>query len=117
MGEVYRARHLKLERDAAIKVLPEELASDPERLHRFEREARAASALNHPAIVTIYDIDEHEGTSYIAMELVEGETLRSLLAQARLPSNAWSRLPGRSSTASPGPTPPASSTAISSPTT
>jgi serine/threonine protein kinase len=80
MGEVYRARHVKLEREAAIKVLPSELASDPERLHRFEREARAASALNHPAIVTIYDIDEHEGTYYIAMELVDGVTLRKRLA-------------------------------------
>ena len=71
MGEVYRARHLKLGRDVAIKVLPDELAADPERLQRFEREARTASSLNHPNIVTIHDIDEHEGTHYIAMELVE----------------------------------------------
>jgi predicted esterase len=84
MGEVYRARHVKLEREAAIKVLPSELASDPDRLKRFEREARAASALNHPAIVTIYDIDEHEGTTYIAMELVEGDTLRERLAEGPL---------------------------------
>jgi predicted esterase len=84
MGEVYRARHVKLGREAAIKVLPSELASDPERLRRFEREARAASALNHPGIVTIYDIDEHEGTLYIAMELVEGTTLRERLQGARL---------------------------------
>ncbi len=80
MGEVYRARHVKLEREAAIKVLPSEFASDPERLRRFEHEARAASALNHPAIVTIYDIDEHEGTHYIAMELVDGITLTKRLA-------------------------------------
>ncbi len=84
MGEVYRARHIKLRREAAIKVLPDEFASDAERLQRFEREARAASALNHPAIVTIYDIDEHEGTNYIAMELVEGMTLRKRLAEGRL---------------------------------
>ena len=84
MGEVYRARHVKLERDAAIKVLPGELASSPDRLHRFEREARAASALSHPGIVTIYDIDEHEGTTYIAMELVEGDTLRERLARGPL---------------------------------
>jgi serine/threonine protein kinase len=79
MGEVYRARHLKLEREVAIKVLPGELASDPDRLHRFEREARAASALNHPNIVTIHDIDEQEGTRYIAMELVRGRTLPAML--------------------------------------
>jgi predicted esterase len=84
MGEVYRARHVKLGREAAIKVLPSELASDPERLKRFEREARAASALNHPGIVTIYDIDEADGISYIAMELVDGETLRERLADGPL---------------------------------
>ena len=85
MGEVYRARHLKLGRDVAIKVLPSDLASDPQRRHRFEREARATSALNHPNIVTIHDIDEHDGIHYIAMELVEGRTLRELLAGAPLP--------------------------------
>ncbi len=84
MGEVYRARHLKLGRDVAIKVLPTALASDRTRLARFEREARTASALNHPNIVTIYDIDEHEGTTYIAMELVDGRTLRELIANAPL---------------------------------
>ncbi len=85
MGEVYRAKHIKLRRDVAIKVLPREFASDAERLQRFEREARSASALNHPNIVTIYDIAEHEGTTYIAMELVEGRTLRELLADGPLP--------------------------------
>ncbi|MCG6927129.1 MAG: protein kinase [Acidobacteria bacterium] len=84
MGEVYRARHVKLGREAAIKVLPSDVASDPERLRRFEREARAASALNHPAIVTIYDIDDDDGTSYIAMELVDGETLRERMASGPL---------------------------------
>ena len=76
MGEVYKAKDLKLGRDVAIKVLREDLASDPERLRRFEQEARAASSLNHPNIVTIHDIGEHEGTRYIAMEYVEGKTLR-----------------------------------------
>jgi len=85
MGEVHRARHVKLGRDVAIKVLPTELASDRERLRRFEREARAASSLNHPNIVTIHDIAEHEGTTYIAMELVEGRTLRELLSDGPLP--------------------------------
>jgi TolB-like protein/Tfp pilus assembly protein PilF len=85
MGEVYRARHRRLGRDVAIKILPDDLASDPDRRHRFEREARAASALNHPNIVTIHDIDEDRGTHYIAMELVEGRTVRSLLAEGPLP--------------------------------
>ena len=85
MGEVYRARHTKLGRDVAIKVLPSDLASDAERLKRFEREARSASALNHPNIVTIHDIAEHEGTTYIAMELIEGRTLRELLQDGPLP--------------------------------
>jgi len=84
MGEVYRARHHRLGRDVAIKVLPDALASDPERLRRFEQEARTASALNHPNIVTIYDIAEHEGTRYIAMELVEGTTLRERLVEGPL---------------------------------
>jgi serine/threonine protein kinase/tetratricopeptide (TPR) repeat protein len=79
MGEVYRARDLNLGREAAIKVLHREVAEDRERLRRFEQEARAASALNHPNIVTIYEIGQAEGTPYIAMELVQGRTLRELL--------------------------------------
>jgi hypothetical protein len=79
MGEVYRARDTRLEREVAIKVLPSELASDSERLRRFEKEARSASSLNHPNIVTIYDIGSEGGVSWIAMEKVEGATLRELL--------------------------------------
>jgi Tol biopolymer transport system component/predicted Ser/Thr protein kinase len=80
MGEVYRARDTKLGREAAIKVLPSETASDAGRRQRFEQEARSASALNHPNILTIYDIGSTDGTLYIAMELVEGKTLRELIA-------------------------------------
>src|SRR5262245_26627873 len=80
MGEVYRARDTKLGREVAIKVLPDETASDPDRRRRFEQEARSASALNHPNILTIYDIGTTNGTVYIAMELVEGRTLRELVA-------------------------------------
>ncbi|HTO77045.1 MAG TPA: protein kinase [Thermoanaerobaculia bacterium] len=79
MGEVYRARDTRLDREVAIKVLPAELSEDAGRLRRFEKEARSASALNHPNIVTIYDIGSEGGVSYIAMERVEGETLRELL--------------------------------------
>ena len=85
MGEVYRARDTRLSRDVAIKVLPAELASDAGRLKRFEKEARAASALNHPNIVTIHDIGTSESCSYIAMELVAGKTLRELLFAGPLP--------------------------------
>jgi len=84
MGEVFRARDLKLGREVAIKVLAPDLASDAERLRRFEQEARAASALSHPNIVHIYDVGESEGTRYIAMELAEGTTLRRVLEQAPL---------------------------------
>ncbi len=80
MGEVYRARDERLSRSVALKVLPGEISADRSRLERFEKEARAASSLNHPNIVTIYDIGSSESVSYIAMELVEGKTLRELLA-------------------------------------
>jgi eukaryotic-like serine/threonine-protein kinase len=80
MGEVYRARDTRLGREAAIKVLPAELASSADRLRRFEKEARSASALNHPNIVTVYDLGTSDGVSWVAMELVEGGTLRKLLA-------------------------------------
>jgi len=81
MGEVWRARHTKLEREVAIKTLPESLAADSERLARFEREARTASNLNHPNILTIFDVGEVDGRPYLAAELVLGQTLRERLRQ------------------------------------
>src|SRR5262245_24238733 len=79
MGDVWRARDLELRRDVAVKFLPERFAADPGRLGRFAQEARAASGLNHPNIVTIHDIGQTSGLPYIVMELVVGETLRDLV--------------------------------------
>ena len=85
MGEVYRARDARLGRNLAIKILPAAFSTDPDRLQRFEREARSASALNHPNIVTIYELGQDGSTHYIAMELVEGNTLSELLLAGALP--------------------------------
>ncbi|HKF45070.1 MAG TPA: protein kinase, partial [Thermoanaerobaculia bacterium] len=86
MGEVYRARDTRLGRDVAIKVLPGEFSSDRERVARFELEARSASALDHPNIISIYDIGSADSTLYIAMQYVEGRTLREMLAGGMLPA-------------------------------
>jgi serine/threonine protein kinase len=85
MGEVFRALDTRLGRDVALKVLPDGFGADPARLRRFEREARSASALNHPNIVTVYDVGAADGVTYIAMELVEGQTLRQALHGGPMP--------------------------------
>ena len=84
MGEVYRARDSRLGRDVAIKVLPSLLSADSERLRRFEQEARAAAALNHPNILAVYQMGTYEGAPYLVSELLEGETLREPMKRGRL---------------------------------
>src|SRR3954447_5397507 len=85
MGEVYRARDSKLDREVAVKVLPQKVAADPDALARFEREAKAVAALSHPNILSIFDFGTHEGTAYAVMELLEGESLRSKLDAGPIP--------------------------------
>src|SRR6266851_2994229 len=85
MGEVYRARDEKLNRDVAIKVLPASFSQDADRLRRFEQEAQAAGALNHPNILAVHDVGTHEGSPYIVSELLEGEELREQLNNSSLP--------------------------------
>jgi eukaryotic-like serine/threonine-protein kinase len=80
MGIVFRAEDLRLGRSVALKFLPDGVSGEPQVLERFQREARAASALNHPGICTVYDVDVHERQWFIAMELLEGQTLRDRIA-------------------------------------
>src|SRR5712691_6239524 len=85
MGEVYRATDTKLGRDVALKMLPPEMASDPERLDRFQREARALAALDHPGIVGVFSVEESDGVHFLTMQLVEGQSLDLLISEGALP--------------------------------
>src|SRR5216110_450142 len=85
MGEVYRARDTKLGRDVALKILPEEFATDPDRLARFQREAQVLASLHHPNIAIIHGLEESNGIKALVLELVEGPTLADRLAQGAVP--------------------------------
>src|SRR3989304_9110255 len=93
MGIVYRAKDLKLGRDVAIKVLPEEFARDAERVARFQREAKLLASLNHPNIAAIYGLEESGGIQFLVLELVEGETLADQLKRGPIPADESLRLP------------------------
>ena len=86
MGQVYRARDPRIGRDVAIKVLPAAYAADAERLRRFEQEARASGALNHPNVLTLYDVGTSDGRPYLVMELLDGETLRDRVSRGPMPA-------------------------------
>src|SRR5438876_413533 len=85
MGEVYRARDTRLDRIVAVKILPDTLAADPQFRERFDREARAISQLDHPHICALYDVGEHDGTHFLVMQFLEGETLGDRLTRGALP--------------------------------
>ena len=95
MGEVYRARDARLGRTVALKVLAAEVAEDPGRRSRFEQEARAASALNHPNILTVFDFGSQEGLTYIVSELIEGESLRDMLRRGPIPQSRLIEIGGQ----------------------
>ncbi len=117
MGVVYRAEDTRLGREVALKVLPEAVAGDEERRRRFIREARAAAVVDHANIATVYDVGEAEGCVYLAMELVDGTTLRERLAVGPLDPPEATHVARQSRSASPAPTSAASCIATSSPTT
>jgi serine/threonine protein kinase len=96
MGEVYKAKDTRLERTVAIKVLPSHLADNPDLKQRFEREARAVSSLNHPHSCTLYDVGEQDGTDFLVMEYIEGESLADRLKKGALPLDQAFATPSRS---------------------
>ena len=114
MGEVYRARDTRLGRDVAIKILPRSVSDDPDRLWRFAQEARAAGALNHPNILVVHDVGDHDHAPYVVCELLEGTTLREQLTGAPLPARRAVDYAIQIAKVLPPRTSAASSTAISS---
>ena len=117
MGEVYRAKDSRLNRTVAIKILSDESAADADRRERFEREARAISALDHPNICALYDVGDHDGTYFLVMPCLEGETLADRLVKGRSPSSRRSSTPSKSPPPSTWRIATASFIAISSPAT
>src|SRR5262245_1422580 len=102
MGEVYRARDTKLGRDVALKILPDAFAHDAERLARFRREAHVLAALNHPGIAHIYGLEDGDGATALAMELVEGPTLADFIASGHTEAERVAARPKASASATPG---------------
>jgi len=94
MGEVYRARDARLNRDVALKVLPASFASDVDRLRRFTLEAQTTGALNHPNVLTIFEVGDHDGQPFLAAELLAGETIREKLSHGPIPVSKANRISG-----------------------